>query len=73
METEMKDVRIKLPEAEFLYLKALAISKGWQVDTEAYNGMMPVSADVKELTGIASSISQEQIKSDPRLAYLMQR
>lgn len=85
MDTAMKDIRIKLPEAELVYLKALANSKGWKIepytqDEETTSERMLdkhsldrsfVSPTVKELTGIASAITQEQIMSDPRLAYLM--
>ena len=81
MDATIQGYYVNLPETEVKFFKELVRKMGWtmhrsksveqvQVTEET---LEDIPADVRSLIGVASSISDEDIAADDRLAYLLGR
>ena len=80
MEATMQGFYVNLPNTEVTFFKEFIRKMGWsisnypiqeQVSQNEINSDIP--ADIMSLVGIASSISEEDIKSDDKLSYLLRK
>ncbi len=80
METTMQGFYVNLPNSEVTFFKEFIRKMGWSISKGPIqeqivdkNDEMDIPADIMSLVGVASSISEEDIKNDDRLAYLLQK
>ena len=80
METTMQGFYVNLPNSEVTFFKEFIRKMGWSISKGPIqeqivdkNDEMDIPADITSLVGVASSISEEDIKNDDRLAYLLQK
>ncbi len=80
MGTTMQGFYVNLPNSEVTFFKEFIRKMGWSISKGPIqeqivdkNDEMDIPADIMSLVGVASSISEEDIKNDDRLAYLLQK
>ncbi|MBP3679242.1 MAG: hypothetical protein J6I70_02885 [Bacteroidaceae bacterium] len=80
METTMQGFYVNLPNSEVTFFKEFIRKMGWSISKGPIqeqivdkNDEMDIPADIMSLVGVASSISEKDIKNDDRLAYLLQK
>lgn len=80
METTMQGFYVNLPNSEVTFFKEFIRKMGWSISKGPIqeqivdkNDEMDIPTDIMSLVGVASSISEEDIKNDDRLAYLLQK
>lgn len=80
MEATMQGFYVNLPNSEVTFFKEFIRKMGWSISKGPIqeqivdkNDEMDIPADIMSLVGVASSISEEDIKNDDRLAYLLQK
>ena len=80
MEATMQGFYVNLPNTEVTFFKEFIRKMGWsisnypiqeQVSQNEINSDIP--ADIMSLVGIASSISEEDIKNDDKLSSLLRK
>lgn len=76
----MQGFYVNLPNSEVTFFKEFIRKMGWSISKGPIqeqivdkNDEMDIPADIMSLVGVASSISEEDIKNDDRLAYLLQK
>ena len=82
MGTTMQGFYVNLPSTEVGFFKELVRKMGWTVEKNrsvekvsvAQNKRtMDVSEDIRSIIGLASTISDEDVAKDDRLAYLLSK
>lgn len=80
MEATMQEFYVNLPNSEVTFFKEFIHKMGWTISKspiqETVLGKtdeLDIPADIMSLVGVASSISEEDIKNDDRLAYLLRK
>ena len=80
MGTTMQGFYVNLPNSEVTFFKEFIRKMGWSISKGPIqeqivdkNDEMDIPADIMSLVGVASSISEEDIKNDDRLAYLLRK
>ena len=79
MDAMMQGYYVSLPATEVKFFKELVHKMGWTMQrsksidhvTVKEEMMKGLPADVRSLIGVASSITDEDIATDDRLAYLL--
>lgn len=80
MEATMQGFYVNLPNSEVTFFKEFIRKMGWTISKNPIQETVvdktndsDIPADIMSLVGVASSISEEDIKNDDRLAYLLQK
>lgn len=80
MEATMQGFYVNLPNSEVTFFKEFIRKMGWTISKEPVQvknvdtiNESEIPADIMSLVGVASSISEEDIKNDERLSYLLQK
>ena len=80
MEATMQGFYVNLPNSEVTFFKEFIRKMGWTISKSPIQETVldktdesDIPADIMSLVGVASSISEEDIKNDDRLAYLLQK
>lgn len=80
MEATMQGFYVNLPNSEVTFFKEFIRKMGWSISKSPVQEEVAekanesdIPADIMSLVGVASSISEEDIKNDDRLAYLLRK
>lgn len=82
MSVTMQGFYVNLPTTEVDFFKELVRKMGWTMTSSRVGGdtavvqrkdLEDVPTEIRSLIGVASSISNEDIVSDDRLAYLLRK
>ena len=80
MEAAMQGFYVNLPNSEVTFFKEFIRKMGWTISKSPIQETVVdktdesgIPADIMSLVGVASSISEEDIKNDDRLAYLLRK
>ena len=76
----MQGFYVNLPDSEVTFFKEFIRKMGWTISKTPIQELVieeendtDIPADIMSLVGIASSISEEDIKNDDRLSYLFRK
>ncbi len=80
MEATMQGFYVNLPNSEVTFFKEFIHKMGWTISKSPIQEKImekpeesELPADIMSLVGIASSIPEEDIMNDDRLAYLLRK
>ena len=80
MEATMQGFYVNLPNQEVKFFKEFIRKIGWTISKSLIQETVVdrtdesgIPAGIMSLVGVASSISEEDIKNDDRLAYLLRK
>lgn len=80
MEATMQGFYVNLPNSEVTFFKEFIRKMGWTISKNPIQetaldktDYSDIPADIMSLVGVASSIPEEDIENDDRLAYLLRK